>query len=200
MHRVHWRSIPRTLPNADWLAAAGSLTARLRALGHFQVDVLFQGWDRALPDEASALGIARRQRVHVRQVCLRLDATPVVLARSVISRRGISGPWCRLRNLREKPLGAALWTDPRVLRESAEFASLPAAHPLIRGCRRTSPTPARRSRYWLRGEPLVLIEAFLPAIAHWHPGRPHPGRLSLADGQKALIDESRSTLENAAHV
>jgi len=171
MPRVHWRSTPRLLPHCDWLAAGGSLTARLRALGDFQVSVLSQSWQQALPDEAAALGLGRPRRVYVRQVCLRLEGTAVVLARSTIGRRASRGAWRLLRQLRERPLGAALWSDPRIRREHLEFAWLPVTHPLI--CRSPQPaaTPARRSRYWLRGQPLVLVEAFLPAIDQWTPGR-----------------------------
>jgi chorismate lyase len=165
MPLAQWRTAHRLLPRADWLAAGGSLTARLSQLGRFQVDLLFQGPGRCLPDEARLLGLERGRRVLVRHVCLQVDGRAVVLARSVISRRGLHGSWRVLRGLRTRSLGAALWSDPRIRREPPRYALLPATHPLLRQVHHRERLPARRLRYWLGGQPLLLVEAFLPAIA-----------------------------------
>lgn len=130
----------------------GSLTARLARSGAIGVDVLFSGWQPARADEAAALGLPRPgMRIYVREVCVRRNGEPAVLARSVTTVAGIHGPWKGLRHLGRKPLATLLWTDPRVRRGPFEFApSTTKGGP-----------PARRSCFWLDGQPLVVLEAFV---------------------------------------
>ena len=170
MPSPQWRTAHRLLPLSVWLSAKGSLTARLSAQGRFQVDLLYQGRGRCLPDEARALALRRPRGVVVRHVCLRVDGVAVVLARSVVSRHGLVGSWRLLRGLGDRPLGAALWKDPRIQRERPLFGLLPPSHPLLREQRQDAPVPARRARFWLHNQPLLLIEAFLPAVAELRPG------------------------------
>lgn len=160
-----WTSFAPMTPAARPMRQPGSLTARLARSGAVSVDVLNSGWQPARPDEATALGLARPgQRVYVREVCVRRDGAPAVLARSVTTRAGIQGPWKELRTLGRQPLAALLWTDPRIRRGPFEFARLPDG---------TRP-PARRSCFWLDGQPLIVLEAFVglpwPAVG-WLPRR-----------------------------
>lgn len=134
----------------------GSLTARLARGGAVSVDVLRSGWQPARPDEATTLGLARPgQRVFVREVCVRRDGQPAVLARSVTTRAGVAGPWRGLRSLGRQPLATLLWSDPRIRRGPFEYAWLPQQPPS--GAR----LPARRSCFWRDGQPLVVVEAFV---------------------------------------
>lgn len=169
MPSPQWRTAHRLLPLSDWLAAEGSLTARLSAHGHFQVELLYQGAGRCLPHEARALALPRPRRVIVRHVRLRVDGLAVVLARSVVSPSALARSWRLLRGLGNRPLGAALWMDPKIRRERPLFGLLPRTHPLLRGNGPDVPVPARCARFWLQDEPLLLIEAFLPAIAELSP-------------------------------
>jgi chorismate lyase len=156
----------------------GSLTARLARSGTISVDVLRSGWQPAHPDEALALGLARPgQRVYVREVRVRRNGQPAVLARSATTRAGILGPWQGLRSLGRQPLATLLWSDPRIRRGPFEYTRLPARSP---GDKRL---PARRSCFWRDGQPLVVLEAFVglpwPAVG-WLPRQ----RRWLADGQQ----------------
>lgn len=143
----------------------GSLTARLACSGKVSVDVLFSGWQPARHDEAVALGLAHAgQRIFVREVRVLRDGEPTVLARSVTTVRGIRGAWKGLRRLGRQPLAAILWTDPRIRRGSFEYTRLATGNQ----------PPARRSCFWLDGQPLIVLEAFVglpwPAVG-WLPRR-----------------------------
>lgn len=151
-----WTSAPPPAATARPLRQPGSLTARLARSGVISVDVLSSGWQPARPDEAAALGLARAgQRVFVREVCVRRNGQPAVLARSATTRAGVRGPWKGLRSLGRRPLATLLWSDPRIRRGPFEFTRLPATPPS------GASLPARRSCFWREGQPLVVLEAFV---------------------------------------
>ncbi len=162
---LHWRPAPPLPIETRPMRQPGSLTARLAQSGKVSVDVLFSGWQRARPDEAALLGLARAgRRIFVREVCVRRNDEPAVLARSVTTIEGIRGPWKGLRRLGRQPLAAILWTDPRIRRGPFEYTRLKhGARP-----------PARRSCFWLDGRPLIVLEAFVGLP--WPPAGPLPRR------------------------
>jgi chorismate-pyruvate lyase len=76
-------------------------------------------------------------------------------------------PW--LGELGDSPVGEILGDLSGVERGSCEYAWLAAGHPLsVRALHDTDLSPAglwaRRSRILLRGLPMLLQEAFLPAM------------------------------------
>lgn len=149
---IAWTPAAPIAPATRPMRQPGSLTARLARNGAITVDLRFSGWQLARPDEAAALGLARPgQRIYVREVYVCRDGEPAVLARSLTTIAGIRGPWRGLRTLGRRPLAALLWTDPRIRRGPFEFARLPlGARP-----------PARRSCFWLDGQALIVMEAFV---------------------------------------
>jgi len=158
-----WTSAPPIAAAARPMRQPGSLTARLARSGTISVDVLSSGWQPARPDEAAILGLARPgQRVYVREVCVRRNGQPAVLARSATTRAGIAGPWKGLRKLGRQPLATLLWSDPGIRRGLFEYTRMPGDNHL----------PARRSCFWRKGQPLVVLEAFVnlpwPAVG-WLP-------------------------------
>ena len=89
-----------------WLAAPGSLSARLAAAGSaFSVQVLNQGRQELYRDEAHALGLTGSASAYVREVILRVDGNAVVFARSVTRQPHSLGPWRSLRGLGTGPSG-----------------------------------------------------------------------------------------------
>jgi len=154
-----------------WLLDDGSLTARIQACCRdFNVRLLRQGRTRIRLDEALALGIDRREHAIGRDVLLRCGAVPVVFAHSVLRRGDLRGSWQAIAGMGTRPLGAALFADPRIERGALAFRRLEQAHPLYfaatRAVGRTLPPLwARRSLFLLRGAPLLVTEAFLPEIA-----------------------------------
>lgn len=158
-----------------WLCSRGSLTARLQANGRFQVRTLSTTWSKTTVDEARLLGLARPIMVYARQVCLLVDGEPCVVARTVVSGRALRGSWRSVLALGGRPLGAALWANPHVARGGKSYACLRQGDDLHRRLKRfyknlPARLPARRSCFYLHGQPLLVMEAFLPAMRLLGPG------------------------------
>jgi chorismate--pyruvate lyase len=124
----------------------------------------------ALPirDEYRPLGLRPARLALVREVLLLCGDTPLVFAHSVAPRASLRGPWAALRGLGHRPLGAALFADPRIQRHPLECRLLDRRHPLYRRAIRHLDHPpaslwARRSRFTLHGASLMVTEVFLPA-------------------------------------
>lgn len=163
----------------DWLRDHGSLTLRLqRRCDRFRVRRLRQELAQPNPDERRALHLRAGQRALVREVLLLCGDEALVFAHSVIPSRGLRGPWRGLSRLGHKPLGAALFADPRVRRHPLTSRRLDRRHPLYRALAVFSPALprqlwARRSLFELDGQPILVTEVFLPAVL----GLPHPSSL-----------------------
>ncbi len=151
-----------------WLTDRGSLTSRIQArCPAFSVKLVFQGRRRVDRDERFLV----RPRRHglVREVFLMCRRTPVVFAHSIIDRRDLRGVWQRLTRLGTRPLGAALFADPRIERYPLHQRKLNAHHELYRrACAGLDDAPpylwARRSLFALHGSPILVTEVFLPGI------------------------------------
>lgn len=172
-----WRRHLRhpTLSDAQrrWLCDEGSLTARIRARSEqFGVRVLSQQLLRPFTDEHAALGIAAREWAWVREVLLVADGVPRVFAHSVLAQRHSRGPWQMFARLGERPLGAALFADPRIARQPLRFRRLDARHPLYRTAVAAAGLDgvrvpylwARRSVFTRAGQSLLVCEVFLPDV------------------------------------
>lgn len=171
----HWKPSPPSAPAERPLRHPGSLTARLARLGRVTVDVLKSRSHPASQDEAEGLGLSRPGlRLYVRRVCVRMNGKPAVLAESVATLKGVAGPWKGLRRLGNRPLAALLWSDPRIRRGPFQYARLPTGHPLMRQPWIKGPLPARRSCFWLHGQPLLVMETFVGLP--WRPAGLLPRR------------------------
>ncbi len=153
-----------------WLLDRGSLTRRIQLrCARFRLELLSQriaGVDR---DERAVIGAQRGVKCVVREVSLNCGEQPVVFAHSVVEPRALRGPWHMLMTLGARPLGAALFSDPRVERQPLHFRHLGAQHELYhRACALLARPPAslwaRRSLFVMRGSRLLVTEVFLPAI------------------------------------
>jgi chorismate--pyruvate lyase len=169
-----WRRLPRPgLPRhlATWLGDKGSLTARLLArCQHLDLRVLRQGNSAAFADERHLLDLAAGRPAWRRDVVLIADGSPVVFAHSVLAPAQLRGPWRMAAGIGKRPLGAALFADPLIVRETLQVCRVDATHPLHRAATRAlgQPLPAlwaRRSRFLRQGAPLLVTEVFLPGIA-----------------------------------
>jgi chorismate lyase len=164
--------IPQLLP---WLTDPGSLTARIRArCRRFSVRVLGQRLARVHRDEAALLGLRAGELAWLREVVLEADGVAVVYARSVMPRSNLRGDWNRFTGLGSRPLGAALFADPRIVRQPLHVARLDARDRRYRLGAAIAPAAgpslwARRSVFLLAGRPLLVCEVFLPGIAELPP-------------------------------
>lgn len=171
-----------------WLAASGSLSARLARQGDaFTVQVVRQGMQPLRLEEARALGLASRQAGYVREVVLSVDGEPVIFARTVSTHAHSLGPWRAIRGLGTRPLADLLFKRSGIGRTPLAFARLPALHPLRADVNQGWPTvtalprprgllPARRSVFTRNGAPLMVTEVFAAAQAPWC--WPSPRRMS----------------------
>lgn len=166
----HWCAAPVAAGALrHWLTDRGSLTARLGChAGPVRVELLFQGLRRANRDESFLFG-SSTARVLVREVLLLSGSTPLVFAHTVLAPGALRGAWRRITALGTRPLGAALFADPRIARFPLRQKKLPLSHPLHRRAAaslRRIPPPlwARRSIFAAGDSPILVSEVFLPAI------------------------------------
>lgn len=170
----HWRRRPLTptLPPGlrSWLTDTGSLTARIVARSqHFGVEVLEQRRARPMSDERRLFRLGGGEQLRVREVILYADGQPVVYARSVVAERDLRLAWRVFRGIGSRPLGAALFADPRIQRQPLVSTALKRGdaryHRALAHV--TAPTArlwARRSLFRFRGRDLLVTEVFLPAV------------------------------------
>lgn len=162
-------------PYRAWLTNNGSLTLALkRCCRNLQITRLSQGLRAPNIDERACLGLAAGRLALVREVLLSCDLRPLVFAHSVIPREGLDGPWHGLTTLGNKPLGEALFADPRVERRPLRFRCLDRRHPLYHAAaRHLTDRPrrlwARRSIFLRAGHPILVTEVFLPEVLRLPP-------------------------------
>ncbi len=160
---------PPAGPWRDWLTDHGSLTRRLKGLARqFRVRRLAQGAARPHRDEGVLLDLGPGSLALVREVLLLDGDTPLVYAHSVIPRSALRGPWTQLTGLGNRPLGEALFSNPRVGRHPLQYRRVDRRHPLYRKAvahldRAPASLWARRSLFTLAGRGLLVTEVFLPA-------------------------------------
>lgn len=169
-----------------WLGDRGSLTRRLReASRQLAVRRLRQARGQPCPDECPVLlegpdpGTRPRPAAWiVREVVLVSDGMPAVYAHSVIDAAALRGPWRWLAGLGHRPLGEALFRDPRIRRGAMTYRRLRAPDPRHRAavaCLRAAGLPAptrlwaRRSVFSAGGRRLLVTEVFLPVVASLRP-------------------------------
>ena len=153
-----------------WLLDRGSLTHRIQLrCDRFQVRLLSQRLATVDHDESKVIGVRPDTGCLVREVSLNCGQQVVVFAHSVADARAVNGAWRMLATLGRRPLGAALFADPRVKRFALRFRQLNRHHRLYRRACAVLECPpaclwARRSLFVLSGSRLLVTEVFLPAI------------------------------------
>ncbi len=167
--QVHWSSSPLSNNLIPWQKSSGSLTARLKSSGRFKVKVLASCYEVPTRDEVMALGLTRPVWVYSRTVCLLIDEVPRVIARSVVRGDDVRGVWHSLRRQGTRPLGETLLAKPTIRRGCLEFAHLHSNQQLHQVLRQHWPDlpkqiPVRRAVFRFKKKPLIVMEAFLPAI------------------------------------
>jgi chorismate--pyruvate lyase len=169
---AHWRVIPlSSLTDAqkDWLTRGGSLTAHLRTLGAVTVEVTREAVDIPWHDEARALELTPRKPVWAREVALKVDGVPLVVAHSIVPLAHSTGVWQSMRRLRTRPLAELLYSDSSVSRSALASRRVTARHPLHRlASAQSDEQPhtlvARRSVFKRHDAPLMVTECMLDAL------------------------------------
>lgn len=153
-----------------WLVDEGSLTARLKTCyADFAVQPVMLQYAKALRDETGMLGLRRHESALIREVLLMGGGQPVVFAHSVLPRTSLRGSWRGLGKLGNKPLGAALFANPKVKRTPLEYKKLSAGSPVSMRLSEHIQIAgdmvwARRSVFRLGESKILVTEIFLPHI------------------------------------
>ncbi len=163
-HQLFNQSLPPAL--LPWLFDTSSLTARLINLydKNFSVRVISQQWQKLSAEEASAMSLKSVHSALVRQVLLCGSGKPLVYARTVIPATTIQGAQRRYANMGSRPLGAMLFADRTMRRETVQVAILPATNKAHRYTKIDKPIWGRRSVFRVAGKPILVSEYFLPAL------------------------------------
>jgi chorismate--pyruvate lyase len=156
----------------SWLRDTGSLTRRVIQNcgdGAFRVRLLGQVWGLPLNSERRVLQMRHGMLALIRDVVLLCDQVPWVYARTLIPATTLKGPARRLTQLGERPLGAVLFSDPKVSRGTTQYARLQPGHALFDiACRQVDEVPellwGRRTLFYLGNKPLLVNELFLPDL------------------------------------
>lgn len=173
--RTRWLKQPmQSGAYRTWLIDPGSLTQRLKAKSqHFNVRALRLNRGKPQIDEANILKIPQQQLALLREVLLLDQQQPLVFAHSVLPDRSMRGAWLGLSRLGNKPLGAALFSDPQVTRTPLQYKKINRQHALYRQAIKHLETPplalwARRSVFQLNSafnrHVIMVTEVFLPNI------------------------------------
>jgi chorismate--pyruvate lyase len=136
----------------------------------FRVDLLSQRHAPATALEQRLLHLPQRALPLVREVTLYSGELPLVRARSVIPRPTESGVGRPLTRLGTRPLGAALFSDPRVRRGDIRIG-----YTRFPGEAESAALWVRHCQFLIAGEAILVSEYFLPACLNlWAPPNPHP--------------------------
>lgn len=161
---AHWQPASLlTLPAAlsPWLLEQASLTARLkRHCQHFRVQVLHEA-NCSLPDFLRPL-LGNAEQALLREVILWCNDKPCVYAQSWLPDTTIE-KLTPLAQLGERPLGDYIFQHQGLRRGSIEATQLDVLLPQFHIATRCF---TRRSVFQLQDMPLLVSEAFLPAISH----------------------------------
>lgn len=170
-HDRCWQSSPCVAGQfQQWLTDRGSLTRRIEARSPgMTVRVIFQGRRRLHRDERFlARNPAAGAWALTRDVVLYCGETPVVYAHSVLAPGDRGDGWRLMQGMGSRPLGAALFSDPRIRRLMLRQHKLARGHELRRQASRfaaPSGTPwARRSLFMAGKSPILVTEVFLPGV------------------------------------
>ena len=151
----------------SWLYNPSSLTKRLiqRCPDKFRVELLSQMVKRPTFDEARRLNIRSGRSALIREVLLYCGDTAVVYARTVIPLSTLTGPQKRYANLGNRPLGAMLFADRSMRRDTVEITALNPGDVLYVQTRCEDEIVwGRRSVFHVGGKPLLVSEYFLPSL------------------------------------
>jgi chorismate lyase len=153
-----------------WLIDNGSLTARLQQrYSKFAVKPVTVKYAKPIVDEAALLHLPKHKTALIREVLLLGNNQAVVFAHSVLPRASLRGAWNGLGRLGDRPLGAALFANPKVKRTPLEYKKLSCQHPIsMRLAEHMQRSPkalwARRSVFQLNCARILVTEVFLSKL------------------------------------
>lgn len=156
-----------------YLLESGSLTKVLQAMAQrhqktFRVSPT-QSRVVATATEARILHLGQHRLLLKRDVFLFGDNQAWVFAQSLIPYSGLRGPWRSLAGIGSKPLGAILFSNPRVTREPHSYKKVYISPRLSKTwafepCHVGKTLWARRAIFTMNNARLSVTEIFLPDL------------------------------------
>jgi len=153
-----------------FLFQKGSLTRFIQqhCKGSFHIDLIIESWCYPMPDESRLLSLRNHEITFIRESWLKCDNQTLVYARTVIPQKTLKGESQILTRLGTKPLGNVLFNDNTTYRTNMRYAKIPLHSELYKEATKdtdiTSELWGRRSLFYIKDKPLLVIEVFLPAI------------------------------------
>lgn len=153
-----------------WLVDHGSLTLSLQQrYSDFKVRPVAMKFAKPSVEEAALLYLSEHKTALIREVLLFGGGQPVIFAHSVLPRTSLRGAWNELGKLGNKPLGAALFANPKVKRAPLSYKKL-SPHQVLyqKATQHLNDKPAylwaRRSVFRLNYATILVAEVFLPNL------------------------------------
>lgn len=175
--RTRWQPITQVNLNRipsqlhDCLLYTGSLTRFLESWcrGHLALHLKNQSWQKPLLDESKTLEIDTGRYAFVREINFTCDDVPWVYGRSILPAATISGSERRLAYWGQRSLGSYLFSGKNIRRGRIEIARVnpgTVLHGLAMSSGGTTGTGiwARRSIFYIRDKPLLVVEVFLDSL------------------------------------
>ncbi len=155
---------------ASWIYEPESITRRLRCLYNNQVNVelLFHHHSMPFLSENKLLNQSSQHYSLIREVMLKSNNTPLILARTVIPINTLHGAQRILSRLGNKPLGEVIFSYPKLQRLEMQVCKIEASHWLPEITNRIvlhQAIWARRTIYAIKNRQLLVSEFFLPEIS-----------------------------------
>lgn len=147
----------------------GSFTQYLEkyCAGKLQLELISQSWKKPLQHESKELNLRNGEHALVREIYFKCDNIPWVYARSIIPRKTLRGAQRRLVYLGTRSLGSYLFSKQTAFRDKMEIATIPYHEKLYSlALQNKADNPkqlwGRRSIFYIKEKPLLVIEIFLP--------------------------------------
>lgn len=131
------------------------------------VSLLYHRWKPAFAEECQTLNLPHHRYQLIREVLLHVDATPLVLARTILPEATIRIAHRNLSHLGTRPLGEVIFAYPDLELRRRYFSLSPANvwSLAVRAEFDINQTMwGRRTLYAIHNQPLLVSEFFLPAI------------------------------------
>lgn len=170
---LNWQKVSSNISN-PWLTEPYILSAHLKAVAkNYQFELLNESVVAIAEDDAMALG--GQQKAWVRTVCHKDDGVATVFGRVVVPEATYEMYEAEFGSLDSNPIGESLLFHNREVRRGPfEFIKIERGNPYYAYCFEENDEPflwARRSVFYWRKLPLIVIEVFKPNLPAFVPQR-----------------------------
>lgn len=162
----------------DWLTKPTILSQALRRVcQNLTVNLISQEFANAIEDEYQILNIDKNECPLVRKVFLEGSGQPLTYGRVIIAPLTYRRHFSQFDALHTSPIGESmLYHNPEVTRDPFEYTSVDENGLLFQEIQQKLPSGSiqaplfgRRSVFWMKQDPLLVTEFFLPTLPSYLP-------------------------------